>query len=323
MALEIPRRLLVLLDAKLECGGSQLRTCLVNRTRRQLSTTLIANRPASLESSLGRVSRPRSKVLAIVMSWPGQMARAGKIAQNLSENGVAHFVIHSHTGLSETSVPKDWIEMSETSFFGAKFFESLRLFSEYDCTILMQIQADVGADDWGPIISQCEKDFQNYQDLAVWGPTVEGGNWELEAISRGAGNDSECVRVMFVEAIVWAISRKILDRAISLPIHHSPLGYGIDLAVGAIANSANLESRICTTFRVNHPPGTGYSNEDAIRQGEALISQLPWKDKLFVRRIQNQVRKKRLAMLSARDRVFLSVPDPIRKAIRNLQNPNQ
>lgn len=251
------------------------------------------------------------------------MTRAERIAKSLSENGVTNFVIHSHTGTSETSVPKDWIEMSETSFFGAKFFESLRLFSESDCTILMQIQADVTTEDWGTVISQCEKDFQKYQDLAVWGPTVEGGNWELEAISRGGGNDSECMRVMFVEAIVWAISRRILDRAISLPIHHSPLGYGIDLAVGALAHSSNLESRICTTVLVHHPPGTGYSNDDAIRQGEALISHLPWNDKVIVRRIQNQARKKRLARLSARDRVFLSVPAPFRKAIRILKNLNQ
>lgn len=266
---------------------------------------------------------PTPKVLAIVMSWPGQISRAEKIAKSLSENGVAHFVIHSHTGISETSVPRGWIEMSETSFFGAKFFESLRLFSESDCTILMQIQADVSTDDWGSIISQCEKDFQKYQDLAVWGPTVEGGDWELEAISSGDGKNSECMRVMFVEAIVWAISRRILDGAMSLPLHHSPLGYGIDLAVGALAQSANLESRICTTLLVRHPPGTGYSNGDAIRQGEALISQLPWKDKVFVRRIQNQARKKRLARLSARDRVFLSVPAPFRKAMRILQNLNQ
>jgi len=256
----------------------------------------------------------------VVLSWPGHEQNALHVEKELSEVVRRVTVIHSLTGESSFSLPAHWVVMSDTSFYGAKFSQSLEL---HDEGVMLQIQADATCLDWPALAVRCREIFDaEGEKLGLWSPHVDWTSWNYARTHIRPWNSKGLAPVIKVDGIVWAIAPKVLERLAQFDYTGNNLGWGIDSAAAAIATTRGLAILLDSTQDVVHPRGSAYAAAEAGRQAGDFLAQLSPEESEENERIalwgKEKIRLEKSALGYRLNKTIKRIADPLYRSIRSL-----
>ena len=207
----------------------------------------------------------------IVISWPGKEDNALQIEQVLTQAGIEATVLHSLTGPQESALPENWVVLAEDAFYGVKFAHSLRVAGERH---MLHIHADTHCEDWVGLVRRCHELHTTFENLGVWSPDVDWTPFSL-ARTHVKDFDSDNLSVVtMVDAIVWSLSRDLVERLRLIDFTENAYGWRIEMAAASHAHSRGLLVLHDSLFHVDHPRSTGYVRDEAFRQGQSTVDQL-------------------------------------------------
>jgi hypothetical protein len=211
------------------------------------------------------------KIHAFIFCWPGQVESTRRLRSAVRPHVDLLTVIDSSgEALAESSA--EWICVDRAFFYGRLFRTALEHFAG---DVLLQIQSDASAEDWGAVIRACRRRFGAMKKLAIWAPEVDYTVWVTEWVKLYEIPDTGLVGVAQTDGIVSALDKDIVRFLKTLDYSQNNLGWGIDwAAIGYAFASGKLVLRD-TTVRVEHPQGSGYGHDPAYDGQSAFLAQLP------------------------------------------------
>jgi hypothetical protein len=207
----------------------------------------------------------------IIISWPGKEENALYIEQVLAKADIDATVIHSLTGPHNVPLPENWVVLGEDAFYGVKFAHSLTLAGDRH---MLHIHADTQCDNWVGLVRRCHDLHTTREDLGVWSPNVD---WTPFSLSRTHVKDCDSEHlsvVTMVDAIVWSLSKDLVQRLRLIDFTENSHGWRIEMAAASHAHSRGLLVLHDSLFHVDHPRSTGYVRDEAFRQGQSTVDQL-------------------------------------------------
>jgi hypothetical protein len=226
------------------------------------------------------------RVHAFIISWTGQEENARRIAEAIASHVDELTVVYSnHAGQGERGAG-DWHRVDDAWFYGKKFAACLKL---HRSGVMLQIQADVVFDDWPRVVARCRHAHRTVPDLGVWAPYFDNTPWRQEIVLISALSDASLSVVANTDGLVWALSEPVADRMRELDYDGNNLGWGIDWAAICFALANRRMVVRDTSLVLTHPPGTGYSREEASAQMSAFLQQLPWPEKIQLQLLDSHV----------------------------------
>jgi len=216
------------------------------------------------------------RIHAFVISWSGQAENASAIEASVAGEVERLTVIHSDEhdeaplGARWRRVPNDW-------FYGRKFRQSL---ADFDGEVMLQITADAACADWPRLVRRCREGYRAIDRLGLWAPKVDHTYWTLDRTGVGRLGDSEICFVTMVDSIVWALSADVLERLRGLDYEVNNLGWGIERLAALHCHVTGRLVALDEGVEVRHPPGTGYSAEEATAQYQVFARQITLAERL-------------------------------------------
>ena len=98
------------------------------------------------------------KIHTFIFNWRGQYDKTKQKEQQLKDLNIPFTVINS----DEEHEEDGWENIGEESYFTAQFLKAVEIFSKTDADALFHIQADASFDNWGGLIYDAEKYFEEY-----------------------------------------------------------------------------------------------------------------------------------------------------------------
>jgi len=212
-------------------------------------------------------------VEAFIISWPGRLESAKRIARALVGEVDSVTVIHSDD-LEEESVDVDPFvihRVDNSYFFGRKFGEIFELRNP-DKSFLL-IQADAEFEDWPRLTKKLRNALESFS-IGVWAPNVDHSSWRTSKVHLRALNQAGLVQVTQTDGIIFYVSSEVANQLATFDYTRNNLGWGVDWA--AILTALNLGQLVVrdTSITVRHRQGSGYNQEAAHHQQEQFLDQL-------------------------------------------------
>jgi hypothetical protein len=212
-----------------------------------------------------------------ILAWVGHEEKARVIEQAVRPHADYVSVIYS-VPENPPAIPETWTKVDYECFFGCKFRKALDL---HNGGVMLQIQADAHADDWGHLISRCREAFDTIPDLGVWAPDVDYTMFTTDRVFiSNFDPDRSLISVRQTDGIVWAMSDQVINRMRKADYSGNRLGWGIDSMAIAFAYSNNLLVLRDTSLVVNHPKSKGYDGEEANNQLTWFLEQFTPQEKI-------------------------------------------
>lgn len=208
---------------------------------------------------------------AFIISWSGTEDRARMIAASVVGEVDSLTVIYSNTSDTDLIGPGDWVRVPDEWFYGRKFRACLE---RHGAGIMLQIQADAECDDWPDLIRKCRVAHASDSTLGIWAPDIRFTPWESALVDIDQAHEDDVVPVAQTDGIVWSIVEPIVSRLRLLDYEQNNLGWGIDWIAGCCARVSNLRVLRDRSILVRHPPGAGYSRDEARQQMDVFLRQM-------------------------------------------------
>ena len=224
------------------------------------------------------------EVHVFIVSWTGQHSNAAVIEQALTDAGYGAVVIYSDR--DDNVVPnQSWIRVPDIFFFGQKF-ESI--IHRFDGQILLIIAADAVSHDWGRLVRECALAYREHPNLGIWSPSIDYSTWTLWH-SMGVIKGSSLHKILQTDSIVWAMSKRVVERMKTLDYRSNIYGWGIDTAASMFCHAIDLLVTMDADLSVLHPKGSGYSQDVARDVGFKFCEQMSinekWSRRLLIYKI--------------------------------------
>lgn len=213
---------------------------------------------------------------AVILSWDGKYDDAHAIARAvqpaLGPRDRLSVIFSNQADAPETG-PGDWVRVPQSWYFGAKFARSLVL--ARDAPLMLQIQADAICDDWPALIGRLRDAARVHPRLGIWAPDLDWTPYPAAVAVEARAGDGPLCHVTQTDGVVWALSRRLMDRLAALDYGANNLGWGIDYVAATLARRTGLSVLRDTGLVVDHPQTRGYSDTGAADQMAAFLDQLP------------------------------------------------
>jgi hypothetical protein len=214
----------------------------------------------------------KKSIHTFVISWSGKHDNAEKIVSEVCRASDSVTVIYSdpdRTAQVKFSCPG--IRRPNDLFFGDKFQACV---DSCDADILLLIHADCNSKNWSELPEHCRRAVEQNPDIGVWAPRVDFADWSLDRTEIDKMPNSELSIVAQTDAVVFALTREIVDRMRKADFKRNIYGWGADFMFNYYTYSVGMISVVDRSILVKHPRSTKYSGEIATAQLEEFLKQL-------------------------------------------------
>lgn len=212
----------------------------------------------------------RATLHAAVISWPRTLADGRAIAEALHPHVDRLTVVYStRTGPRESGCG-EWVRVPDPVYFGGKFLCAVQRGRE---DIVLLVHADAQCDDWGALVHRC-REVQGAGTVGVWAPSVSHTHWIDELVELHREPGTVLAHVAQTDCVVFALSRRVVDRLLELDYRGNNLGWGIDWAAICASRVRGLHVLRDHAVHVHHVPGRGYEAGEAMAQMRRFLGQL-------------------------------------------------
>jgi hypothetical protein len=211
-------------------------------------------------------------IQTFVISWYGRHDNAERIIRAVASTSDSVKVIYSDidSNMSETfSCPA--IRRPNDLFFADKFQACI---NSCDADILLIIHADCDCDNWSEVPEHCRRAVEQNPNIGVWAPLIDFTDWSLDRTEIDKITNSPFSVVAQTDAIVFGLTRQIVDRMRKADLGNNTYGWGIDLMYNYYTYSIGKFSVVDRSLRIQHPCKTAYSAELATNQQIEFLKQL-------------------------------------------------
>jgi hypothetical protein len=140
---------------------------------------------------------------------------------------------------------------------------------------MMVIHADCDTTNWKDLVAKGYDATRSMPNGGMWAPLIEGTPWPLKRTELATLKDSPLSIVAQTDALVFCISRTLIERMRTVSYADNLYGWGIDWMLVAHAYSRGRLVVIDRSAIVKHPFQTrGYSEEAAQAQMDRFLQQL-------------------------------------------------
>jgi hypothetical protein len=235
-----------------------------------------------------------------IVSWRGQHDSAARIATELGAESDQVVVVFSDPDPTFAfRAPIRAIRRSDDGFWGDKFSACLE---HFNADLMLVIHADCHASDWIELLRKCRGAFASHRVLGAWSPNVEGTPYELKYIAIAPIDGGSLTIVAHVDALVFALSRQVVDRMKAARYQGNVYGWGIAKLFVTYCFSHNLLVAVDRSLTVRHVLGRGYQSDAARAQFLAFMkTQFTAQELIQDRLLEAHLRSKGLAAFGARD----------------------
>jgi hypothetical protein len=239
------------------------------------------------------------KIHAFVVSWKGQHANAARIAQALEKSVESVTLVFSDPDPAVQPLAScQLVRTDDALFWGDKFSTCLQ---QVDMTaagtdVMLVIHADCSSDDWPLMVARCRQNMLDFPSIGLWSPLVDGAGISLSLTEAMPSNDSLSL-VSYVDGLVFAITRPVIQRLKKYDYRQNKFGWGIDWAICAFVFTHNLLAVVDRSSRVTHPTSRGYDSTEAHSHMALFIRQMTAQEKVYYVMASSHVKLKRLDRL--------------------------
>jgi hypothetical protein len=207
-----------------------------------------------------------------IISWKGFHENAMKISERLKNKSANIRIIYSDPD-PYFFIDKDFksIKRPNELFWGDKFEACL---SNCDSDFMLIIHADCECDDWENLYERCKSAILSYPVIGVWAPLINWVQIELEKTRIFKIESTSLNIVAQTDAIVFCLSRPIINRLKLARYKENIYGWGIDTMAVNCAYVNNMIAVIDDGVLVSHPKSRGYPTELALPQCNEFLKQL-------------------------------------------------
>lgn len=216
-----------------------------------------------------RPTLDRKSIHAFIISWTGQEMNAQALSAAIHPYVDRLTVIYSDSDRGHKPGLGEWIRVPNDWFFGKKFAECIKLFSE---DIFFQVQADASFTRWDSIIESCRQAHKG--NVGVWAPDIDYTPWTTRLVGLFDGPTPTTVHVMQTDGIVWSLDKRVISRLAEMDLEQNNLGWGIDWSAIAFSYASQMQVLRERAFTICHPRGSGYSGSEAQYQMIRFFEQL-------------------------------------------------
>jgi hypothetical protein len=204
-----------------------------------------------------------------IFNWRNQYDKTKKIESSLLKIFDRVDVINSDDLHNEPH----WTNIGEQAYFAEQFLTAVNMF---DGDIFFHIQGDIEFDRWEELVDAAQKYYEKYQ-WGIYAPNVDytwysSQNADIQTIRFT--EDTNLRAVSNPDCTIWFIHRDIINTLKQNPFDLSFMKYGWGLDLILCGNSY-LQKRLVMRdyeFTVDHPPGTGYMQNEAFEELGVLLS---------------------------------------------------
>lgn len=234
------------------------------------------------------------KIHACVVSWKGQHDNAARIAAAIANDVDARTIVFSDPdpALAPPAVCQ-LIRTDDALYWGDKFSTCLQqILMNAGTDVMLLIHADCRSEDWAGMVRRCRQKMGAYSKIGLWAPLVEGAGISLD-LTRTLSSDDSLNLVSYVDGLVFAITRPVIQRLQKYDFSHNKFGWGIDWAICAYVITNNMLVAVDGSVRVTHPPGRGYDSAEARDQMVVFCQQMTPQEKVYFAMASSHVKLKR------------------------------
>jgi hypothetical protein len=208
-----------------------------------------------------------------IISWPGQHDRAAQIAAALTQTPHSVTVVFSDPNPSfSPTLSCRSIRRPHELFWGDKFKACIDATS---ADLMMVIHADCDSVSWPELVAKGYNATRSMPNGGMWAPLIEGTPWPLQRTELATLKDSPLSVVAQTDALVFCITRPLVERMRSVSYADNLYGWGIDWMLVAHAYATAQLVVVDRSAIVKHPfQARGYSDEAAQAQMEQFLLQL-------------------------------------------------
>ena len=214
------------------------------------------------------------KLHTFIFNWRGQYNKTKEKEQQLKALNIPYTVINS----DEEHEEDGWENIGEDSYFTAQFLKAIEVFSQTDADVFFHIQADASFDNWGGLIYDAEKYFEEY-NWGIYAPNVDYTWYDSEKVDLNA-LELEYPNLKMVsntDCTCWFIHRDIIQMAHDRGVDFSPykMGWSFDIVYTALAYMNQRPVLRDYNYTIDHPKGTNYNTQQAEKEMQDLFFSLP------------------------------------------------
>jgi len=131
---------------------------------------------------------------------------------------------------------------------------------------LLFVSSDVEIDNPLGLVRRAERCLEDKR-IGVYAPSMETS----DHLQMRTGKNQGLRVVVFVEGVIFAVRKKLIDRLCPVDPAVNRLGWALDVHLGYLALQSGLRSVVDDGIQIRHAPGRGYQDEEARQQAEKWL----------------------------------------------------
>ena len=132
--------------------------------------------------------------------------------------------------------------------------------------ILLFVSSDIEIDRPVDLVARAAKCFEDKR-VGLYAPSMEIS----DHLQMRTGSSSKPRVVIFVEGVVFAVRKKIIDRLCPVDPSENQLGWALDVHLGYLTLKSGLRTVVDDGIQIRHHPARGYDDEVARKQAEKWL----------------------------------------------------
>lgn len=208
-----------------------------------------------------------------IISWAGQHANAAAIAKAVSKGPHEVTIVYSDDDPEfKPATSCQVLKRPNDLFWADKFKTCIEA-----CTgeLMMVIHADCSCKDWWGLVSKGYEATSTMPNGGLWAPTIEGTPWPLTRTELVTLNHTPISIVAQTDALVFCITKPLIERMRSANYDKNLYGWGIDWMLISHAYATGRLAVIDRSVVVTHPYAErGYKDSMAQAQMDEFLGQL-------------------------------------------------
>lgn len=208
-----------------------------------------------------------------IISWSGQHERAARIAADLAQSPHPVTIVYSDPDPSVTPIaPCKQVRRPNELFWGDKFKACV---DSSNSDQMMVIHADCDTPNWVELVTKGLEVTRSMPHGGMWAPLIEGTPWPLQRTELATLANSPLSIVAQTDALVFCITRSLVERMRSASYSENIYGWGIDWMLVSHAYAAGGLVVVDRSALIRHPyEQRGYPEGTAQSQMEQFLRQL-------------------------------------------------
>ena len=203
-----------------------------------------------------------------IFNWNNQFEKTCKIEADLLTIFDKVSIINS----DDNKTKDGWTNIGNQSYFTKQFLTAINIF---DGDVFFHIQGDIQFDRWNELIESARKYYDKYR-WGIYAPNVDytwydSNNADIKAIEFT--DYSNLKMVSNPDCTVWFIHKDIINQLKNNPfdLSFNKMGWGLDLILCANSYAQKRPVIRDYDYKVIHPRGTGYKQQEAATEMMELI----------------------------------------------------